>query len=281
MNAKHLSLFLSCLVLSLLFVTRPVRAAVVVVEVESLAPENGIFLTPVWVGFHNGSFDLFDAGKTLAAGSAMERAFEDGDVEALQSAFRASVSGGVDGFVLAPEGFPDVPLFEPGERGRATFNLDPQDNRYLSFAAMILPSNDAFSANDNPKAIELFDATGKFKGPQTITIVGTEVWDAGTELNNEKGAALLNQSEPGEGQRTANPVARHPGFIGSFANPASGTEPIILGASFGSDIRFDPIAADFTRPGAAVYQITIIPEPTTVVFLMVGGLALLRIRQCL
>ncbi len=279
MNAKHLSLFLSGLLISSLVVTQSARAVQVVVQVKSRAPEDGIFFTPVWLGFHDGSFDLFDAGQIIPPGSAMERAFEDGDVEALQNKFGASVDHGVDGFVVAPEGFPDVPLFEPGEQGRTLFDLDPKDNRYLSFAAMVLPSNDAFIANDSPRAIELFDAAGRFKGEQTITIVGRDVWDAGTELNNEEDAALLNQSEPGEGTRTANPVARHAGFLGSYANPASGTKPIILGASIDSEIRFDPRAADFTRPDAVICQITIVPEPATLVLLAAGGLALLRARQ--
>jgi hypothetical protein len=281
MNTKHLSLFLSCLVLSLLVLTQSARAVQVVVEVESMAPKDGIFFTPVWLGFHDGSFDLFDAGRIIPPGSAVERAFEDGDVEALQNEFRASVADGVDGFAVAPEGFPDVPLFEPGEQSRTVFDLDPKDNRYLSFAAMVLPSNDAFIANDNPEAIELFDAGGRFKGSQTITIVGADVWDAGTELNNEEQAALLNQSEPGAGTRTADPVARHPGFLGSYANPAVGTKPIILGSSINGDVRFDPVAADFTQPGAVICQITIIPEPATLVLLAAGGLALLRTRRCL
>jgi len=267
------------LIAGLLLVALPVHAAEVVVLVENMAPENGVFLAPLWVGFHNGAFDLFDAGKPIPAGGAFERLVEDGDPEALQLMFSAAVPGGAGGFVAAPEGFPDVPVFEPGERASTTFELDPTQNRYMSFAAMILPSNDAFIANDNPQAIELFDAAGKFKGKQVITIFGADVWDAGTELNNEQDAAFLDQGEPGAGVSTAEPVKLHPGFIGSYNDRGINVTPIILGAHLGDDAYFDRIAADFTQPNAVVAQITIIPEPATAVFLIAGGLALLRKRH--
>ncbi len=276
MNAKHLSLL--CLSFGLLLAAQPIRADHVVVQVESLAPENGLFLSPMWVGFHNGSFNMFDAGQTLSAGGAMERAFEDGDVEALQDKFAATTTDGVGGFLFAPKGYPDVPVIEPGEQARAAFDLDPKQNRYLSFAAMILPSNDAFIANDGGKDIELFTASGKFKGKQTITILGADVWDAGTEMNTEQDAAFLNQSAAGDGPRTTEPVRLHPGFIGSYANPTTGSEPVILGATLDDDVRFDRRAADFTRPNAVICRITIIPEPATIVLLLAGGLALFRRR---
>ena len=36
------------------------------VIIENRSPENGILLTPLWVGFHDGSFDLFDTGTTAS-----------------------------------------------------------------------------------------------------------------------------------------------------------------------------------------------------------------------
>lgn len=263
-----------CLIAGLLFAAVPVHAKEVIVQVKNVAPENGVFFAPVWVGFHGGTFDLFDAGKPLPAGSTFEQLVEDGNPETLQVTFLTAAPDGVDGFVAAPQGFPDVPVFEPGEQGSTTFVLDPTLHRYMSFAAMILPSNDAFIANDNPQVIELFDATGKFKGKQVITVLGADVWDAGTELNNEKDAAFLDQSDPGAGVSTAEPVKLHPGFIGSRNDPGLNVTPIILGAHLSGDIYFDRIAADFTQPDAVVAQITIIPEPATVVLLLAGSLAL-------
>ncbi len=268
-----------CLIAGLLFAAVPVHAKEVIVQVENMAPENGVFFAPVWVGFHNGTFDLFDAGKPLPAGGAFERLVEDGDPETLQATFLAAAREGVGGFVAAPQGFPDVPVFEPGEGGSKTFELHPASNRYMSFATMILPSNDAFIANDDPRMIELFDATGKFKGKQVITVLGADVWDAGTELNNEKDAAFLDQSDPGAGVSTAEPVKLHPGFIGSRNDPGLNVTPIILGAHLGGDVYLDRIAADFTQPDAVVAQITIIPEPAAVVLLLAGSLALFWKRR--
>ena len=268
-----------CLITGLLFAAVPVHAKEVIVQVENVAPENGVFFAPVWVGFHSGTFDLFEAGQPLPAGGAFEQLVEDGNPEALQMMFLAAVPDGIGGFVAAPQGFPDVPVFEPGERESTTFELDPASNRYMSFATMILPSNDAFIANDNPQMIELFDAAGKFKGQQVITVYGADVWDAGTELNNEKDAAFLDQSGPGAGVATAEPVRLHLGFIGSRNNPGVNLTPIILGTRLGDDIYFDRIAADFTQPDAVVARITIIPEPATVVLLLAGSLALCRKRR--
>lgn len=275
MNAKHpLPLFL-VLCLS----AAAAQATQVTIQITSRASEGGFFLAPIWVGFHDGSFDLFDAGSPISAGEALERLVEDGNPEPLQSEFLAAVPDGIGGFIAAPEGFEDVPVFEPGEQGMLTLELDPTKHRYMSFAAMILPSNDAFIGNDDPRMIELFDEAGNFKDAQVFSILGAEVWDAGTELNNELDAAFLNQSEPDTGVATSDPVTHHPGFVGSYANPAPGQTPIILGATLEPGIAFDPLACDFTRPGTAIIDILCVPEPATIALLALGSLVLLRRRS--
>ena len=277
MVAKHQ--FCLCLAVGLVVPLLPARAEYITVQIRNTAPEDGILLAPVWIGFHDGSFDLFDMGQPVLAGGALERLAEDGNPEPLQVEFGSSVSGGIGCVLVGFEGFPDVPVFEPGEQASAAFDLDPVLNRFMSFGSMVIPSNDGFIANDDPMAIELFDAFGKFKGEQTILILGTAVYDAGTELNNEMDAAFLNQSAPDTGTTTSEAVRRHPGFIGSFTNAAPGEDPVILGAYIDPGIFIDPAAADFTRPGAVVAEITIIPEPATIVLLLGGGLALLRKRR--
>ena len=277
MVAKHQ--FCLCLILGLVIPMLAVQAEYVTVQIKNVAPDDGILLAPVWVGFHDGSFDLFDVGQPVLAGGTLERLAEDGNPEPLQVEFGSSVSGGIGCIMVGFEGFPDVPVFEPGEQASAAFDLDPWLNRFMSFGSMVIPSNDAFIANDDPMAIELFDGFGNFKGKQTILILGTEVYDAGTELNNEMDAAFLNQSAPNTGTTTSEAVQRHPGFIGSFANPAPGEDTIILGAHIDPGIFIDPVAGDFTRPGVVVAEITIIPEPATIVLLLGGGLALLRKRS--
>jgi hypothetical protein len=249
-------------VLGLFMTAAPLQAETqeIIVTIENLAPSGGFYFTPVWVGFHNGSFDLFDPGGL--ASEELERIAEDGDTSALQAGFEAAVggaAGGINMVVTAPEGFAGAPVFDPGDTSMIQLTVDSKVNSYMSFNSMIIPSNDAFIGNHNPMGIELFDAAGQFKGKQIITILGSMVWDAGTELNNEMDAAFINQAAPNTGITTTCPVLPHPGFLGSYANP--GSDPIILGGTGPADIHFDHVAVDFTLSYAAVARITI--EPVT------------------
>lgn len=249
-------------VLDLLFaaVTLQAETQEIIVTVENLAPSGGFYFTPVWMGFHNGSFDLFDPGGL--ASEELERIAEDGDASFLQAGFEAAVggaAGGINMVVTAPEDFAGAPVFDPGDTSMIQLTVDSKVNSYMSYVSMIIPSNDAFIGNHNPMGIELFDAAGKFKGKQIITILGSMVWDAGTELNNELDAAFINQASPNTGVTTTCPVLPHPGFLGSYANP--GSDPIILGGTGPADIMFDHVATDFMLPYASVARITIEPAP--------------------
>jgi hypothetical protein len=250
---------LALVVLGLLMSSAPLQAqgdaVKVVVKIESLAPENGVYFSPVWVGFHDGSFDLFDVGSL--ASEAIERIAEDGNNTVLRADFAAVTgkTGGIDGVITSPGGFEGLPVFDPGETSMAEFTLTPGQNRYMSFASMVVPSNDAFIGNHNPWEIELFDAAGTFKGKHIITIPGSMVWDAGTELNTEMDAAFINQTAPNTGVTTVAPILPHPGYLGSYANP--GGEPIILGGTNAAGTLIDPVGADFTLPYAVVARITI------------------------
>lgn len=57
----------------------------VMVTIENLAPDNGTYLTPLWVGFHDGSFDSYDPDAAASAG--LERIAEDGNPADLSQAF--------------------------------------------------------------------------------------------------------------------------------------------------------------------------------------------------
>lgn len=260
---------LAFMVLGLLASAQPLFAqddtVNVVVKIESLVPENGVYFSPVWVGFHDGAFDLFDLGSL--ASEAVERIAEDGNTSVLRADFAAvtAETGGMDSVITSPAGFEGLPVFDPGETSTAEFTLTAAQHRYMSFASMVVPSNDAFIGNHNPKAIELFDAAGNFKGKQIITILGSMVWDAGTELNTEMDAAFINQTDPNTGVTTMSPVLPHPGFLNSYANPGS-DNPIILGGINAAGTLVDPAGADFTLPYAVVARITIEAVPA-------GGMA--------
>ncbi len=192
----------------------------------------------------------------------MERLAEDGDAAALQAGFEATVggaAGGINTLITAPEGFAGAPVFDPGDAAVIQLTVDSQVNSYMSYLSMIIPSNDAFIGNHNPMGIELFDAAGMFKGKQIITVLGSMVWDAGTELNNELDAAFINQTAPNTGETTMCPILPHPGYLGSYANP--GSDPIILGGTNAAGTLIDLVGADFKLPYAVVARITI--EPVT------------------
>ena len=91
-------------------------------------------------------------------------------------------------------------IFLPGASGQVTLNLDPVQNRYLSYFAMVVPSNDRFIGNDSPTEIELFDANGHFQSV-LHTDTGSSIWDAGTEVDGLFGAAFITGSNATE--RTA------------------------------------------------------------------------------
>ncbi|MEQ8827341.1 MAG: spondin domain-containing protein, partial [Parvibaculum sp.] len=63
----------------------PAMAQTVQVRIENLQESGGMSFTPFFLGFHDGSFDVFDAG-TMASGGITEIA-ELGDTGPLTSRF--------------------------------------------------------------------------------------------------------------------------------------------------------------------------------------------------
>ena len=226
------------------------------ITVRNTSDTGGTFLTPVYLGFHDGSFDLFDAGSAASAG--LESLAEDGS-PALLAQERLAADPESVGTVVAGAAGPIV----TGEQTSGTITVDGTESTHVSFAAMILPSNDAFIGTD--EAIELFDGDGNFAGATTVTLQGSDVYDAGTEYNTEEDAAFLNQTAPNTGLTEGGVVRLHEGFNGSLGNPdgilgnpdgTPGAQNILGGTNaFGEAI--DPVAADFTQPGAQIAEIHI------------------------
>jgi len=254
----------SLILAALALVPAAAHAQNIRVSVENLAPNQGTFLTPVWVGFHNGTFDLYNRGE--AASPALERIAEDGSIAPLSAAFAASGAGTVDGAVFGNA----IPPVMPGETASAMFSVAPGSSmsRYFSYASMIIPSNDAFIANGNPMAFEIFDASGNFIGAD-FTVMGSMVLDSGTEVNDEIPAntAFFGQSAPDTGVNENGVILTHPGF-----NPV-GSGGIL------DDPRF--ANADFRSPGYQVARIrvTAVPEPGTVALLVGIGVAGIAVRR--
>ena len=225
-----------------------VHGAGVKVIIENLAPDNGTWLTPFWVGFHDGSFDTHDVGSP--ASMELERLAEDGNTGPMSEVFMMSGAGNAQGTIISSEG---IPPLAPGESATMTFILDGTDpmNRYFSFASMVIPSNDAFIGNDGPTAHQIFDGEGDFLGA-FIMIYGSDVKDAGTEINDElpEHTAFFGQSEPDSGVDENGVVHYHAGYM-----------PLGSGG-----ILDDPMFAnaDFTQGGYEVARITIVRSDTSV-----------------
>ena len=190
-------------------------AAEVKVTIENIAPTEGTVLTPLWVGFHDGTYDLFDVG--FPASPALERIAEEGMPPSLAEMFEMSDAGSMMGVLKGPGIGPESPpVIPPGAMATATFTLDESDPKaqFFSYASMIVPSNDAFIANGNPFAYQIFDESGTFEGADFI-LYGLNIKDAGTEVNSEipTSTALIGQTQPNTGETENGVVQRHPGFM--------------------------------------------------------------------
>lgn len=253
-----------------LITSTKVQAATIQVTVESLTPDNGTFLTPVWTGFHDGSFDIYNQGEEASPG--LESLAEDGDFATLSDEFLASGAGTVDGAVFGS------PVIAPGTTATEFFELDETlaSSQYFSYASMILPSNDAFIANGNPFEHQIFDDDGNFLGADFI-VFGNEVLDAGTEVNDEAedSTAFFGQSVANTGTTEGGTVQLHPGFLDG-------------GRILSSD---DFANADFTAPGYEVARIRVeladttdlavsTPEPgVSLGLLVLGGISFMTYRK--
>ncbi len=208
----------------------------------------------------------------------------------------AGVEGGTQGMVVTsirtnpelfdllddPSAFPqDVldsitnPFFfiqAPGETESFTVALNgtAADNRYLSFASMLFPTNDGFIGNEDPQAIEVFDEFGNFLGADFI-VTGDDAWDGGTEINDEAFENLLYTFEAfGQGTEEDGTVQPFPSFL-----------PAGEGGALDFEFNGNLVAAnaDFTVLDYPIARITIteasssqsVPEPGAVVGMMIVG----------
>jgi len=253
---------LSCAVVGGVFVLgaeQRASAQILRVEIENLGASTDVFLTPLWVGLHDGSFDLFSTG--TAASLGLEELAETGSPATLMSEFAAP--GRLQSVAADPAGFgstpPQPPVIDPGNTASTDITfINPANYRYFSFASMIIPSNDAFIGNGDPTAYELFDAMGNFNGPVTIDITAANIYDSGTELNDGLGAAF--SATGGTATDTTDNVTQGPdlsNFIGT--DTAAGTT---IGAV--------PVGS---TPFARI-TITVVPEPTSVALAGLGVVGL-------
>lgn len=186
-------------------------AVEVTVTIDNIAPDQGPVLTPLWVGFHEGEYDLYEFGAPASDG--LERIAEDGSPMQLRETFMSGGEGRVDGVLrgvgVSPE---SPPLIPPGTSATMTFELD-EANPFFSYATMILPSNDAFIGSESSTGYRVFDVEGNFIGTEFI-VIGSQIQDAGTETNDEvaENVPLIGQMNPNTGTAEGGKIAKHPGF---------------------------------------------------------------------
>ncbi|MDJ0790114.1 MAG: spondin domain-containing protein, partial [Myxococcota bacterium] len=179
--------------LSLILLSNPALAVQLRVTVENTGPDGGVYLTPVWVGFHNGSFDSYDGGSPAAP--ELEALAEDGNNGPISAAFGAGetlVPTGVAPSGARVQGNLGGAPIAPGASATAKFEVDTTGaNPFFSYAAMVLPTNDYFVANGSPVAHDLSGLVNEgdilsfaIGLPGTVNDAGTEVEDFATSAGN-------------------------------------------------------------------------------------------------
>lgn len=162
------------------------------VTIENLAFANGVTLSPVTLAAHNGLFDAFNV--STAAGLGTQRVAEAGNGASFIEEATAAFPGVVTGVAVATTNGFGPGLYLPGGSGSIVLTLDSATHRFLSYGAMVVPSNDYFLGNDDPTAVRLFDDFGNFVA-QSFTLTGSRIWGAGTEVNQLFGAAFVVGSD--------------------------------------------------------------------------------------
>ena len=156
----------------------------VTVTVTNLAPANSVSFAPLRLGFNAGIFDAFNIGQ--ASGQPIISVAEGGSGVDWLPAFAAAepnaTLGSVGGLLL------------PGATLSATFTVDPTVNRYFTFGAMVVPSNDLFIGNDDPLEYRIFNPAGNLLIP-SIIVKANEIWDGGSEVFDPAAAAFVGNND--------------------------------------------------------------------------------------
>ncbi|MEZ8692351.1 spondin domain-containing protein [Vibrio splendidus] len=167
------------------------------VSVTNLTPNQP--MSPLAVLTHNTNFDLFEVGQSasvdleyLAEGgsNAQLLALSDSDANVYQG-----ISG--NGLILS------------GEQDTVSIRVDPNQEGYISVASMLVNTNDAFVGESGLSLKSL--AVGD------TFVMNMNVWDSGTELNDELAATIPGPAGGGEGFNTTRDdtdvVSFHSGVI--------------------------------------------------------------------
>jgi len=253
-----------------LFAITNAQAVQVKVTIKNNSAANGLAITPVWVGFHNGGFDSYDSG--IAASSQLQSLAEDGNSSALAATF------GANGSLNRVQGSIGSAPITAGTSASALFDLTGNlDNQYFSYASMVLPSSDYFIANGNPFAHSLEDLFNN--GGSFSFNIGTNgnINDAGTEINDfttSAGNGLFPGLPPMQG--APNTGADENGVVHNVVNPFAG----FLNTPLGFDLTaFDFNSASLYPNGLATVTISAVPVPSAAWFMASGLIGLVSLSR--
>jgi hypothetical protein len=243
----------------------PSRGGEIQITVTNDQTAGGFALAPVWFGVQNGSFNVFSQGSTASSQLATLAQF--GNTAPLAALF----AGNGPETTLSSGG--SIAQFQPGQSNTTTLNVsNPSVDQFLSFAGMVVPSNDFFMGNASP--LQIFNSSGSFVGPQTIQVFGSDVWDSDTEQQSITTALTFIQGQtPGSGTQitggSITPLLTEAGAAG-FLQSTIGLTTIA-----GYNITHAFGANDLI----ATIEISSVPEPTSVVMLGIGAATVLVSRR--
>ncbi|WP_261835998.1 spondin domain-containing protein [Vibrio ishigakensis] len=175
------------------------------VSVTNLTPNQP--MSPLAVLTHNSNFMLFEVGQSASV--ALEQLAEEGSNAEL-IAFSQSDENVIQG--IAGNG-----LLLPGNSDEVTISLDVDEEGYLSVASMLVNTNDAF-VGETGLSLKDLEVGESFQ-------MNMNVWDAGTELNDELASTIPGPAAGGEGfnadRNDDDVVTFHSGVISSDDGLAS------------------------------------------------------------
>jgi len=188
---------------------------VAVYEVAVRNITSGQPFTPPLTVTHNAYADLYSVGS--AASFGIKEIAENGNLDPLVNAL--SNNPNIGDLVVAVAGTP--PPVVPGQTVKFTITA-PAGNEYLSFASMLICTNDGFTGLDSVKL-------PKYVGEEAG--YGLRAYDAGTEINTEDFAdivppcqGLVGISSDDAGTGMSNPALAENGVITLHPNVQGGDD---------------------------------------------------------